>query len=933
MRPTLAKGLSVSDSTSWAYALLVVLLASPVLAAVVVLVTTVGQTESNRVPVQASGSGGQSVAQEVRPVIVMQRVTRGSARRPGSAADPLGKQGAAPATIHERIDRFTSRRREPTRRRRGDSPAGDPDQVPYPSSSWPAVAPPLIETPGVTSPDANASGGLGREMSPGRSWSQWVRALVEITLPPRQVGPATGGRQAQVRAIAPEPPEIPARAEGGYMLPPVRVRAGLIGSEGSPRLPLMVTGIAEIEAGANTSRTGGEGGSPSRLVAASNDEAAFELALVPAVVDQASQLQLSFLVAEPDSGDGFVIAEPSRDDLTRLAPLPEVGAFVESDYSEDEESAATGSLQVAEASHMVMEVPPDLVAAGMFTGAEPLEAEVGSVWPPVAMSGPETSTEPTIAEFEGGTAAANELIEMELAAGIAAQVVALEPVAIGVPETLVTNAELLDADHADGMPGAEMPVESVKTASTLGPVAEVEPFDVGVDVDADFAGIAPETAIDPVMAETTGVSADEAALSAAEPAYAMPYPMLAINPVDAGVMEPRAVVSDVDEAEPGIAMPAPVLDRQPKMSDFLEVRIAEAEPDELQPATERSEPEVDVRPLVAEVAAGPVAEAQFAEVHQITEIQAPEIAIEPTTSGVGELRIAAAEPGELHPVTEKPEPEMDVRPVVAEVAAVSAADTRVGELELESEVPAPEMASDPTMVDVEANPELVEVELAVEIRAPELAAEPAFPEVFDAEVAPAERVYATPFELVAPKDAESSGSGQGIGDDHGAHGLESQLVSDAWDAMTQAETVEMASPAEAGLELEPFVDVPISALSYQVDGNGTDPSVTSEPDEGPVSSVPSAGSNAELGITGTDVSGSGHGATDDADLKLDGLVLEDEELETEDQEETFTPPPALPVEEPQPAWMPLPRSPKFRWVRVAMQATEVSVPHDVFGGP
>ena len=58
MRPTLAKGLSVSDSTSWAYALLVVLLASPVLAAVVVLVTTVGQTESNRVPVQAVEAAG-----------------------------------------------------------------------------------------------------------------------------------------------------------------------------------------------------------------------------------------------------------------------------------------------------------------------------------------------------------------------------------------------------------------------------------------------------------------------------------------------------------------------------------------------------------------------------------------------------------------------------------------------------------------------------------------------------------------------------------------------------------------------------------------------------------------------------------------------------------------------------------------------------------
>ena len=151
--------------------------------------------------------------------------------------------------------------------------------------------------------------------------------------------------------------------------------------------------------------------------------------------------------------------------------------------------------------------------------------------------------------------------------------------------------------------------------------------------------------------------------------------------------------------------------------------------------------------------------------------------------------------------------------------------------------------------------------------------------------------------------------------------------------MTQAETVEMASPSEAGLELEPFVDVPITAHSYQVDDNGTDPLVTSEPDEGLGSSVPSAGSGAELGITGTDVSGSGHGATDDADLKLDGLELEDEELGTEDQEATFTPPPALPVEEPQPAWMPLPRSPKFRWVRVAMQATEVSVPHDVFGGP
>ena len=921
----------MSDSTSWAYALLVVLLASPVLAAVVVLVTTVGQTESNRVPVQASGSGGQSVAQEVRPVIVMQRVTRGSARRPGSAADPVGKQGASPATIYERIDRFTSRRREPTRRRRGDSPAGDPDQVPYPSSSWPAVAPPLIETPGGTSPDANASGGLGREMSPVRSWSQWVRALVEITLPPRQVRPATGGRQEPVRAIVPEPPEIPARAEGGYMLPPVRVRAGLIASEGSPRPPLMVTGIAEIEAGANTSRTGGEGGSPSRLVAASNDEAAFELALVPAVVDQASQLQLSFLVAEPDSGAGFVIAEPSPDDLTRLAPLPEVGASDESDYSEDVGSAATGSVQGVEASHVVMEVPSDLVAAVMVTGAEPLEAEVGSVWQSVAMSGPETPTEPTIAEFEDATAASGELIEMELAVEIAAQVVALEPVAIGVPETRETNAELLEVEHADGVPGAEMPVGSVKTASTLGPVAEVEPVDVGVDVDADFAGMAPETAIDPVMAETTGVSVDEAELSAAEPAYAMPYPVLAINPVDAGVMEPMAVESDLDEAEPGIAMPAPVLDRQPTMSGVGELRIAEAEPDELQPATERSEPELDVRPVVAEVAAGPVA--QFAEVQQVTEIQAPEIAVEPTMSGVVEVRFAEAGAGELHPATEMSEPEMDVRPVVAEVAAISDADARVAELELESEVPAPEMAIDPTMVDLEANVELVEVELAIEIRAPELAVEPAFPEVIDAEAASAKRVYATPVELVVPKDAEGSGSGQGIGDDHRAHGLESQLVSDAWDAMTQAETVEMASPSEAGLELEPFVDVPITAHSYQVDDNGTDPLVTSEPDEGLGSSVPSAGSGAELGITGTDVSGSGHGATDDADLKLDGLELEDEELGTEDQEATFTPPPALPVEEPQPAWMPLPRSPKFRWVRVAMQATEVSVPHDVFGGP
>ena len=921
----------MSDSTSWAYALLVVLLASPVLAAVVVLVTTVGQTESNRVPVQASGSGGQSVAQEVRPVIVMQRVTRGSARRPGSAADPLGKQGAAPATIHERIDRFTSRRREPTRRRRGDSPAGDPDQVPYPSSSWPAVAPPLIETPGGTSPDANASGGLGREMSPVRSWSQWVRALVEITLPPRQVRPATGGRQEPVRAIVPEPPEIPARAEGGYMLPPVRVRAGLIASEGSPRPPLMVTGIAEIEAGANTSRTGGEGGTPSRLVAASTDEDAFELAWVPAVVDQASQLQLSFLVAEPDSGAGFVIAEPSPDDLTRLAPLPEVGASDESDYSEDVGSAATGSVQGVEASHVVMEVPSDLVAAVMVTGAEPLEAEVGSVWQSVAMSGPETPTEPTIAEFEDATAASGELIEMELAVEIAAQVVALEPVAIGVPETRETNAELLEVEHADGVPGAEMPVGSVKTASTLGPVAEVEPVDVGVDVDADFAGMAPETAIDPVMAETTGVSVDEAELSAAEAAYAMPYPVLAINPVDAGVMEPMAVESDLDEAEPGIAMPAPVLDRQPTMSGVGELRIAEAEPDELQPATERSEPELDVRPVVAEVAAGPVA--QFAEVQQVTEIQAPEIAVEPTMSGVVEVRFAEAGAGELHPATEMSEPEMDVRPVVAEVAAISDADARVAELELESEVPAPEMAIDPTMVDLEANVELVEVELAIEIRAPELAVEPAFPEVIDAEAASAKRVYATPVELVVPKDAEGSGSGQGIGDDHRAHGLESQLVSDAWDAMTQAETVEMASPSEAGLELEPFVDVPITAHSYQVDDNGTDPLVTSEPDEGLGSSVPSAGSGAELGITGTDVSGSGHGATDDADLKLDGLELEDEELGTEDQEATFTPPPALPVEEPQPAWMPLPRSPKFRWVRVAMQATEVSVPHDVFGGP
>ena len=921
----------MSDSTSWAYALLVVLLASPVLAAVVVLVTTVGQTESNRVPVQASGSGGQSVAQEVRPVIVMQRVTRGSARRPGSAADPVGKQGASPATIYERIDRFTSRRREPTRRRRGDSPAGDPDQVPYPSSSWPAVAPPLIETPGGTSPDANASGGLGREMSPVRSWRQWVRALVEITLPPRQVRPATGGRQEPVRAIVPEPPEIPARAEGGYMLPPVRVRAGLIASEGSPRPPLMVTGIAEIEAGANTSRTGGEGGTPSRLVAASTDEDAFELAWVPAVVDQASQLQLSFLVAEPDSGAGFVIAEPSPDDLTRLAPLPEVGASDESDYSEDVGSAATGSVQGVEASHVVMEVPSDLVAAVMVTGAEPLEAEVGSVWQSVAMSGPETPTEPTIAEFEDATAASGELIEMELAVEIAAQVVALEPVAIGVPETRETNAELLEVEHADGVPGAEMPVGSVKTASTLGPVAEVEPVDVGVDVDADFAGMAPETAIDPVMAETTGVSVDEAELSAAEPAYAMPYPVLAINPVDAGVMEPMAVESDLDEAEPGIAMPAPVLDRQPTMSGVGELRIAEAEPDELQPATERSEPELDVRPVVAEVAAGPVA--QFAEVQQVTEIQAPEIAVEPTMSGVVEVRFAEAGAGELHPATEMSEPEMDVRPVVAEVAAISDADARVAELELESEVPAPEMAIDPTMVDLEANVELVEVELAIEIRAPELAVEPAFPEVIDAEAASAKRVYATPVELVVPKDAEGSGSGQGIGDDHRAHGLESQLVSDAWDAMTQAETVEMASPSEAGLELEPFVDVPITAHSYQVDDNGTDPLVTSEPDEGLGSSVPSAGSGAELGITGTDVSGSGHGATDDADLKLDGLELEDEELGTEDQEATFTPPPALPVEEPQPAWMPLPRSPKFRWVRVAMQATEVSVPHDVFGGP
>ncbi|MSQ43836.1 MAG: hypothetical protein EXR45_06465, partial [Chloroflexi bacterium] len=447
----------MSDSTSWAYALLVVLLAAPVLAAVVVLVTMVGQSETNHVPVQASGSSGQSVAQDVRPVIVMQRVSRGSARRPGSASDPVGRQGASPATFHERIDRFTSRRREPTRRRRGDAPAGDPDQVPYPSSSWPAVAPPLIETPGVTSPDANASGGLGSEASPPRSWGQWVRALVELTLTPRQVRPPVGGPPpGAVQAIVAEPPEIPARAEGAYMLPPIRVRAGLVGTEGSPRLPLMVAGIAEIEASADASSRDGADELPPRAGIAPNDVDGFELALVPAVIYQATQVQLSFLLAAPDTGDGLLFAGSSLHELARFAALAEVVPSVQADVS---------------------------------TAAGSTDAEVEPV---VAMRAPEMAIEPVAAEVVEAP-----VVELDPVAEVPDIVMAIKPVMADVAEPLVAEAELVEVDAVVAMPAPEMAIKPVMADVAEPLVAEAEL----VEVDAVVAMPAPEMAIKPVMAD------------------------------------------------------------------------------------------------------------------------------------------------------------------------------------------------------------------------------------------------------------------------------------------------------------------------------------------------------------------------------------------------------------------------------------------------
>ena len=256
------------------------------------------------------------------------------------------------------------------------------------------------------------------------------------------------------------------------------------------------------------------------------------------------------------------------------------------------------------------------------------------------------------------------------------------------------------------------------------------------------------------------------------------------------------------------------------------------------------------------------------------------MAIAPASADVPEVDVAEAVLASVEPVYTLSEPVMDIRPASANVPEVDVAETG-----------------------------LVEVQLGTAMSGPEMA-----------------------IELVIADVVEGSASGPGTGDDPESVGFENLRVSDAWAAMTQVETVEMVTPSEAGLELEPFVDVPITAFAYEVDGNETDALVSSEDDKRPKLSVPSAQSGAELSLMAMELLDSGRGATDETDLAVNGLEL-GEDVAPGCQEATFTPAPALPVEQPQPAWMPLPRSAKFRWVRTTMLATGVGVPHGFFKEP
>ena len=903
LRPTLAKGHSVSDSTSWAYALLVVLLAAPVLAAVVVLVTMVGQSETNRVPVQASGSGGQSVAQDVRPVIVMQRVSRASARRPGSAADPVGRQVTSPATLHERIDRFTSRRREPTRRRRGDSPAGDTDPVPYPSSSWPAVAPPLIETPGVTRPDSHASGDLGRDASTPRSWGQWVRALVELTIPPRQVRPPVGARQVAVRAIVAETPEIPARAEGGYVLPPVRVRAGLAGIDGSPRLPLMVSAIAEIEAGPDVSRHDGAGPMPSKAEIVAPDVDGFELGLIPAVIDQSTQIQMSFLLAEPDGGDGFVISEPSLHDLTRLAPVSEVAASFEWDVAQDVESTGFEAEPVADGPDIVIAVPSELVLGAPVVAFELVEVE-----PANAVPAPDLAFEPVMADVEIALVSEDDLVEVDTTVAMPEPVLEIEPVLAEVKIALVAEGDPVQVEPDVGIAEPEMAIEPVTAYVVEIPIDVVEV----VVAETNVAMALTDMTISPVMADV-----DEALLSEGDPVqvelvYAMPMPVMANDPVMAEVDEAPVVASELVEVEPVNAMPAPVMANEPVMADVEEALLAKGGPVQVELVYAMPMPVMANDPVMAEVEEAPVVASGLVEVEPVHAMPAPVMAIEPVTVDVEDALVAQADPFEMEPGVAIPEPEMAIRPVTTYLVEIPMDVVEVVVAETNVAMALPDMAISPIMADVGEAPA---VDSASEEEEP---------------------VYATPVQVlpvepVVAEVAEVSASDQEIGEDHVALGFENQHVVDAWAAMTQIETVDVATPSVEGLELEPFVDVPVAALASEVDGIGTEALVKPAEDVSPVATGPADQSGSEQSHMGTGVLGTGQSAIDEPDLAINGLDC-DEEVGPAMAEATFTLPPAPPVEEPQPAWMPLPRSPKFRWVRVAMQATEVTVPRDVFAG-
>ncbi len=903
LRPTLAKGHSVSDSTSWAYALLVVLLAAPVLAAVVVLVTMVGQSETNRVPVQASGSGGQSVAQDVRPVIVMQRVSRASARRPGSAADPVGRQVTSPATLHERIDRFTSRRREPTRRRRGDSPAGDTDPVPYPSSSWPAVAPPLIETPGVTRPDSHASGDLGRDASTPRSWGQWVRALVELTIPPRQVRPPVGARQVAVRAIVAETPEIPARAEGGYVLPPVRVRAGLAGIDGSPRLPLMVSAIAEIEAGPDVSRHDGAGPMPSKAEIVAPDVDGFELGLIPAVIDQSTQIQMSFLLAEPDGGDGFVISEPSLHDLTRLAPVSEVAASFEWDVAQDVESTGFEAEPVADGPDIVIAVPSELVLGAPVVAFELVEVE-----PANAVPAPDLAFEPVMADVEIALVSEDDLVEVDTTVAMPEPVLEIEPVLAEVKIALVAEGDPVQVEPDVGIAEPEMAIEPVTAYVVEIPIDVVEV----VVAETNVAMALTDMTISPVMADV-----DEALLSEGDPVqvelvYAVPMPVMAKAPVMADFEEAPVVASELVEVEPVNAMPAPVMANEPVMADVEEALLAKGGPVQVELVYAMPMPVMANDPVMAEVEEAPVVASGLVEVEPVHAMPAPVMAIEPVTVDVEDALVAQADPFEMEPGVAIPEPEMAIRPVTTYLVEIPMDVVEVVVAETNVAMALPDMAISPIMADVGEAPA---VDSASEEEEP---------------------VYATPVQVlpvepVVAEVAEVSASDQEIGEDHVALGFENQHVVDAWAAMTQIETVDVATPSVEGLELEPFVDVPVAALASEVDGIGTEALVKPAEDVSPVATGPADQSGSEQSHMGTGVLGTGQSAIDEPDLAINGLDC-DEEVGPAMAEATFTLPPAPPVEEPQPAWMPLPRSPKFRWVRVAMQATEVTVPRDVFAG-